>query len=56
MKYLREFVSYFGAELRSKLLRMQRREMKVVDVVYGIHRYVGHCISIFIGFLQSRSK
>ncbi len=43
----------FGTELRSKLLRMQRREMKVVDVVYNIHRYMGHCVSVFIGFLQS---
>jgi hypothetical protein len=44
----------FGAELRSKLLRTQRREMKVVDVVYNIHRYMGYCASVFIGFLQSR--
>jgi hypothetical protein len=44
----------FGDELRSRLLRMQRREMKVVDVVYNIHRYINYCISVFIGFLQSR--
>ena len=44
----------FGDELRSKLLRMQRREMKVVDVVYNIHRYLNYSVSVFLGFLQSR--
>ena len=43
----------FGDELRSRLLRMQRREMKVVDVVYNIHRYINYYISLLIGFLQS---
>jgi hypothetical protein len=43
----------FGDSLRSKLLKMQRREMKVVDVVYNIHRYINYCLSILIGFLQS---
>jgi hypothetical protein len=44
----------FGDELRSKLLRMQRREMKVVDVVYNIHRYLSYVVSVFLGFLQSQ--
>jgi hypothetical protein len=44
----------FGDELRSKLLRMQRREMKVVDAVYNIHRYQNYCVCKVIGFLQSR--
>ena len=42
-----------GDELRSKLLKMQRREMKVIDVVYNIHRYLSYYVSAFIGFLQS---
>jgi hypothetical protein len=46
----------FGDELRSKLLKMQRREMKVIDVVYNIHRYINYFVSEFIGFLQSRGK
>lgn len=44
----------FGSELSSKLLRTQRREMKVIDVVYNIHRYINYCASAFIGFLQSQ--
>ena len=44
----------FGDELRSRLLKMQRREMKVVDVVYNIHRYINYVVSVFVGFLQSR--
>lgn len=43
----------FGDELRSKLLKTQRREMKVIDVVYNIHRYINYVVSVFIGFLQS---
>ena len=46
----------FGAELRSRLLKMQRREMKIVDIVYNIHRYINYCVSSFIGFLQSRES
>lgn len=42
----------FGDELRSKLLRMQRKEMKVIDIVYNIHRYINYLL--IIGFLQSR--
>ena len=45
----------FGDELRSKLLKTQRREMKVIDVVYNIHRYLNYVVSVFIGFLQSPS-
>ena len=41
----------FGDELRSKLLKTQRREMKVIDVVYNIHRYINYVVSVFIGFL-----
>ena len=44
----------FGDELRSRLLKMQRREMKVVDVVYNIHRYISYFVSVLTGFLQSR--
>ncbi len=43
----------FGDELRSRLLKMQRREMKVIDVVYNIHRYINYVVSVFVGFLQS---
>ncbi|MGI0141360.1 MAG: IS5 family transposase [Candidatus Micrarchaeales archaeon] len=43
----------FGDELRSKLLRMQRKEMKVIDVVYNIHRYISYYVSVVIGFLQN---
>ena len=46
----------FGDSLRSRLLKMQRREMKVTDVVYNIHRYMSHCASAFIGFLQSQIR
>ncbi len=42
-----------GDELRNRLLKMQRREMKVVDVVYNIHRYLNYCVSALLGFLQS---
>ena len=44
----------FGDTLRSRLLKMQRREMKVTDIVYNIHRYMNYNASLFIGFLQSR--
>ena len=44
----------FGSELRSRLLRMQRKETKVMDVVYNIHRYINYYVSLFIGFLQSQ--
>ena len=44
----------FGDELRSRLLKMQRREMKVIDIVYNIHRYLSYCLLIWAGFLQSR--
>ncbi len=43
----------FGDELHSRLLKMQRREMKVIDVVYNIHRYINYFVSVFLGFLQS---
>ncbi|MGI0141313.1 MAG: IS5 family transposase [Candidatus Micrarchaeales archaeon] len=45
----------FGDTLRSRLLKMQRREMKVTDIVYNIHRYMNHNVSVFIGFLQNRN-
>ena len=45
----------FGDTLRSRLLKMQRREMKVTDIVYNIHRYMNYHVSAFIGFLQSHS-
>ncbi len=31
---------------------MQRKEMKVIDIVYNIHRYINYLL--IIGFLQSR--
>lgn len=43
----------FGDDLGSKLLKTQRREMKVVDVVYNIHRYINYVVSVLVGFLQS---
>ncbi len=43
----------FGDELRSRLLKLQRREMKAIDVVCNIHRYINYYVSLFIGFLQS---
>jgi len=43
----------FGDELRGRLLRMQRREMKAMDVVHNIRLYVNCYFSFFIGFLQS---
>ncbi len=43
----------FGDELRSRLLKMQRRKMKVIDIVYNIHRYINYFVSVFLGFLQS---
>lgn len=42
----------FGDELRSKLLRMQRRELKVIDIVYNIYRYMKLNVSVLLGFLQ----
>jgi len=46
----------FGDELRSRLLKTQRREMKVIDIVYNIHRYINYVISVLEGFLQSHRK
>ena len=43
----------FGDELRSRLLKTQRREIKVIDIVYNIHRYINYAISVLEGFLQS---
>jgi len=43
----------FGDELRSRLLKTQRREMKVIDIVYNIRRYINYAISVLEGFLQS---
>jgi len=40
----------FGDELRSKLLKMQRRELRVIDVVYNLYRYLK--LAFTIGFLQ----
>ena len=44
----------FGDELRSRLLKTQRREMKVIDAVYNIYRYLSYSVYVVIGFLQSR--
>jgi len=43
----------FGDELRSRLLKTQRREMKIIDIVYNIHRYINYAVSVLGGFLQS---
>jgi hypothetical protein len=38
-----------------RLLKTQRREMKVIDVVCNIHRYINYAVSVLLGgFLQSR--
>jgi hypothetical protein len=46
----------FGNDLRSRLLKTQRREMKVVDFVYNIHRYINYVVSTMAGFLQNHKK
>ncbi len=46
----------FGDRLRGRLLKTQRREMKVVDVVYNIHRYINYYASALLGFLQSHNN
>ncbi|MDE1871377.1 MAG: hypothetical protein KGI06_04020, partial [Candidatus Micrarchaeota archaeon] len=40
----------FGDGLRSRLLRMQRKEMVVVDIVYNIYRYMNHFILFWKDF------
>lgn len=42
----------FGEGLRSRLLRMQRKEMVVVDIVYNIYRYMNHFYFALKGFLH----
>ncbi len=42
----------FGNGLRSRLLRMQRKEMVLVDIVYNIYRYMNHYLFCFKGFLH----
>jgi hypothetical protein len=44
----------FGEGLRSKLLRMQRKEMILVDIVYNIYRYMNHYLFRIKGFLHRR--
>ncbi|MGA2799971.1 MAG: IS5 family transposase [Candidatus Micrarchaeaceae archaeon] len=48
--------SKFGEGLRSKLLRMQRKEMVVVDIVYNIYRYINHYLSLWKGFLHRPAR
>ena len=43
----------FGDTLKSRRLKMQRREMTTTDIVYNIHRYMNKALSVLIGFLQS---
>ena len=43
----------FGDELRNRLLKTQIGEMKVIDIVYNIQRYINYVISVLGGFLQS---
>lgn len=42
----------FGEALRSRLLRTQRKEMIIVDIVYNIYRYMNHYLFNFAGFLH----
>jgi Transposase DDE domain len=45
----------FGDELRSKLLKMQKREMRVIDIVYNIYRFMKLDLFLVVGFLQGFS-
>ncbi len=42
----------FGSELHSRLLRLRRRELKMIDIVYNIYRYMKLNSMSIIGFLQ----
>lgn len=47
----------FGEELRSRLWNLRRKEMKVLDIVYNIHRYMTvRFYSVLVGFLQSLNQ
>ena len=46
----------FGDELRNRLLKTQRGEMKVIDVVYNIHRYINYTISVSYTHLTLPTK
>lgn len=42
----------FGDELRSRLWHMRRKELKIVDIVYNVHRYLQKTsFVVIIGFL-----
>jgi len=43
----------FGDERRSRLLKTQRREMKVIDIVYNIHRYINYVVSVLEDFYRA---
>lgn len=46
----------FGSDLQSRITRLRRRELKLIDIVYNIYRYMKlNSISI-IGFLQDYLK
>ena len=40
----------FGNKLRSKLLFMQRKEMKLIDIVYNLYKYVNKSVKILKDF------
>ena len=42
----------FGSDLQSRITRLRRRELKVIDVVYNIYRYMKLNFAPVIGFLQ----
>ncbi len=43
----------FGSTLSSKLHLSKLKEMKVIDVVYDIQRFIQLAYIVIIGFLQS---
>ena len=42
----------FGSDLCSRSVRMRRRELKVIDVVYNIYRFMKLNFILMLGFLQ----
>ena len=42
----------FGSDLCSRSIRMRRRELKVIDVVYNIYRFMKLNFILMLGFLQ----
>ena len=46
----------FGSTLSSRLHLNKLKEVKVIDVVYDIRRFIQLAYIIIIGFLQSHNK